>query len=208
MSLHHLPRDTMRFLRQSALRVRDGTPRDALVSDSEYGKYLARGGRLYSEGHRRMYDGPIRLLAGSSSDILDVGFGIGYGLEQMTKHRVIGSYVGYEPSKDSFDFVAKQFGRMPNIKLRHAPFGEPDRTFDYVFCIEVIEHVSDHQRSTFVGNLRKATGKTLFLSTPDRQKVPQHGVFTEAELKTALRAAGFSTVILLSEQWTSLYIAQ
>jgi hypothetical protein len=173
---------------------------------NEYENLMRRRGGDYSAGHRVMYETPIRLLSGKRRNILEAGFGIGWGLEQMMKAGIVERYVGFEPNRDSFNYVASRV-KEPNIELRLGGF-ERQALTDHVFCIEVIEHVPMDGHAAFLADLRASTGKTLWMSTPDVRKHPGEGVRTCDGWKTMLKAAGFSDVTLHREQWTVLFIAQ
>jgi 2-polyprenyl-3-methyl-5-hydroxy-6-metoxy-1,4-benzoquinol methylase len=173
---------------------------------NEYRNLLTRGGRDYSVGHQIMYLAPIMLIAGKPNSILDVGAGIGFGLRHMIESSCVGSYTGYEPCKESYDYIRVHYGSGPNITLLNEPFTGTDISYDYVFCIEVLEHVEhEDARIKFLQELSLATYKTMFLSTPDKTK-SDHGVYTEAELVRRLYKSGFDNVIVMPEQWTTLYI--
>lgn len=173
---------------------------------NEYENLMRRRGCDYSAGHRVMYETPIRLLSGKRRNILEAGFGIGWGLERMIEAGIIEKYTGFEPNKDSFNYVAARMNR-PEVDLRRGGFVRQPAT-DHVFCIEVIEHVPMDGHAGFLADLRASTAKTLWMSTPDIRKHPSEGVRTCDEWKTLLKAAGFADVTLHREQWTVLFIAQ
>lgn len=160
----------------------------------------------YSLGHRIMYEVPIRLLTSGRHRIVEAGFGIGWGLDQMIKAGVIDRYVGFEPNQDSFNYVRNRINE-PNIDLRRGKF-ERQPAADHVFCIEVIEHVPMDEHARFLADLRATTGKTLWMSTPDVRKHRSEGVRSCDEWKAMLDIAGFQDVTMHQEQWTVLFIAQ
>lgn len=176
-----------------------------------------RGYRPYSAGHQAMYEVPLALMRRNERSkqvylILDVGFGIGWGLDRMIEEGIVGSldsYVGYEPDRESFDFVAGRHGHHSSVTLINEPFraasGIP---YDHVFCIEVIEHVPLDEQDLFLTALCKAAcGGTLWLSTPDSDRC-DHGVRPTAEWRQMLARAGFGNVTVHQDQWTTLYICQ
>lgn len=167
----------------------------------------AREQQDYSWGHQVMYLAPVMMLSGKRFDILDVGFGIGFGLRQMIGNDCFRNYVGYEPCEDSFRYVADQFGHVENVELINAPFEGSDWRFDYSFCIEVIEHVERDAASLMLERIKDSTNEALFLSTPDVEHC-NHGVYTEAEMAAMLKGSGFGDVAVIRSQWTKLYIAQ
>ena len=68
-----------------------------------------RGGKDYSQGHRRIYSSFINLIGGSETvtkaKILEVGTGIGYGLNLLLNDVELSSYVGIEPCTKCLDHV-------------------------------------------------------------------------------------------------------
>lgn len=173
---------------------------------NEFENLQKRHGAEYSLGHRLMYDTPITLLTGRKSKILDVGFGVGYGLDRMIAADIIDRYVGFEPNPDSFNYVKARVGHR--YELVQEPFVKAVPGFDHVFCIEVIEHVEMDKHARFLSALRSSTVRTLWLSTPDVRNVPSEGVRMAQTWKTMLNDAGFNDVTVHTEQWTVLFIAQ
>lgn len=180
------------------------------MAETECNEYAALVGRKhhdYSVGHQIMYLAPIMMISGKPNRILDVGFGIGFGLRHMLASQAVGTYVGYEPNVDSFNYVRSHAPVADHILLINEPFANEGRNFDYSFCIEMIEHVaSKEERNRILSDLSMATDKTLFLSTPDRTR-NDHGIYSEVEMRQSLYAAGFDNVTCIPEQWTNLYIA-
>lgn len=171
-----------------------------------------RCGAAYSLGHRRCYLGPIEMIADGERalSIIDVGSGIGWGYEQMAARLNLARYVGIERHADSV------LEHRSKLKSGHDVFlasfldaGVEANRFDYAFCIEVAEHI----RAEFHGELfariadSLKPGGLLFLSTPDAS-AHAHGNLTQAEAKAALLAAGFSSVVSITEHWTTLYVAE
>lgn len=70
-------------------------------SGDEFSRLKKRGGADYSEGHRRIYLTIITLLGGQDTlrkaVVLEVGAGIGWGLQQMLRDMQVEKYVGFEP---------------------------------------------------------------------------------------------------------------
>lgn len=179
---------------------------------NEYTQLLKRNGLPYSQGHRIMYDGPIAMMHGSTWDVLEIGFGIGYGLQRMASAKVVNHYWGCEPCQDSFEYVARiddQGGidYVSDKTLLFQPWSaQAVGMFDFAFCIEVIEHVEMDNHLDFLKSIRPFVRKNLFMSTPDLSK-NKHGVRTEKEWLSALKEAGWNA-IAISSQWTTLYICQ
>jgi 2-polyprenyl-3-methyl-5-hydroxy-6-metoxy-1,4-benzoquinol methylase len=195
----------------ASTKVAESSKRDRRQCN-EFAALKRRGFRDYSLGHRRMYNCPITLLRsqGRRYSILDVGFGIGYGLQEMLNADVIGEYTGIEPVSDSFQYTSQKFGHLANVRLINQGWLEvPDRELtpaDYVFCIEVVEHLPDDMVLPFLAKLARFTKRNLFLSTPDRER-SAHGTRTTAEWRAALTEAGF-TAVDVGEQWTTLFVCR
>jgi hypothetical protein len=178
----------------------------ATLECNEFENLQRRKGTDYSLGHRLMYETPIKLLTGAKRSIVEAGFGIGWGLDQMVKADIIHRYVGYEPHPEAFEYVRQRHDHVPSVSLVKGNF-QATPGANHVFCIEVIEHVPADQHRNFIAMLR-ASGKTLWLSTPDKNRVASEGVRTTAEWKELLKVGGYSDVITHDEQWTTLLIAQ
>lgn len=181
-----------------------GTP-----DSREYDRLKERNFRPYSKGHRYMYEEAIRQISAREDGpvtILEAGFGIGWGLERMIESGIVLTYLGCEPNKDSFDYVAGRIVPEATYELIHAPFTRDltAKVFDYAFCVEVIEHVPMDAHPEFLKALRDRC-EVLYFSTPDKQRVPKEGVRTTAEWVRLLNAAGFSNVTVDKSKWTYLY---
>lgn len=180
-----------------------GTP-----DSREYDRLKHRKFKPYSVGHQRMYLKAMAQMTGPAR-IFEAGFGIGWGLDQMAgKQGCISEYVGVEPNKDSFSYVAGRYDGNPYIHLINSKFG-PAATagfvaFDYAFCIEVIEHVPATDHLDFLKDLR-ALGCPLFFSTPDIRVNPKEGVRTSDNWKELLVAAGYPMIDIDTSEWTYLY---
>jgi ubiquinone/menaquinone biosynthesis C-methylase UbiE len=102
--------------------------------------------------------------------ILDVGFGLGYGLTILSiKSREVN---GVEVDTKVLDYctntIVGKNPRLNDLKIfdgYHLPFF--DNTFDTVTCIDVIEHVEDYK--LLIKEMLRVSRKGLFLSTPNRR---------------------------------------
>lgn len=179
---------------------------------NEFRALQRRGFKDYSVGHRRMYTSPISLIQTKNKRyrILDVGCGIGFGLQQMLKADVVESYVGVEPVQESFEYIREQFGKLPNVRLLNQDWlqvrAESLEPADYVFCIEVVEHLAPQMVLPFLKRLALFTKKNLFLSTPDRT-FSKHGTRSTEEWQASLAQVGLNSVAVGS-QWTTLFICE
>lgn len=102
--------------------------------------------------------------------ILDVGFGLGYGLNILAiKAKEVS---GVDVDKKVYDYCQETVvGRNPRlISLEiydgyNLPFS--DESFDIVTCVDVIEHVEDYNR--LIKEMLRISKKGIFLSTPNRR---------------------------------------
>ena len=137
-------------------------------------------------------------------DAIDVGCGGGFVAEAM--RRIGGRSVGIDVSEKSIAYARQHF---PNCEFRAATlenFARAGRTFDFVYCSEVIEHVPD--LDSFVTSLAQICkrGGKLFVTTPDigHWRAPKDIVswdivdpprhvryFTHASLRMLLERHGF-----------------
>lgn len=179
---------------------------------NEYQNLLKRNGAPYSRGHQIQYLAPIQMMEGGKWDVLEIGFGIGYGLEEMAKAGVLNLWYGVEPCNDSFQHVWNKFNDRPAFALamEKRPWSECVKTtsevFHFAFCIEVIEHIPMDEHVSFLSSIVPFVRKNLFLSTPDKSK-NSHGVRTEKEWLDVLDQAGWRAVAWAT-CWTTGYICQ
>ena len=180
----------------------------------EYDLHMKRNGQPYSRGHRLRYDAAIGLLSGMPASVLEVGVGIGYGLDLMLRSNMIRKYIGFEPDRKSFDYAAKQNDDW-RVKLINRRFEDcqSDITHealggaaDYGFCIEVLEHLDDANRLTVLRQMRVLVDRGVFLSTPNRM-TSTHGKMTPDEVAGLMDKAGFRTS-WVEWQWTTFFIGK
>jgi ubiquinone/menaquinone biosynthesis C-methylase UbiE len=102
--------------------------------------------------------------------ILDVGFGLGYGLNILSiKSREVN---GIDVDPEVLNYCTNTLvGKNPRLKILiifdgyNLPFS--DNAFDVVTCVDVIEHVEDYSR--LIKEMLRVSRKGVFLSTPNRR---------------------------------------
>lgn len=102
--------------------------------------------------------------------VLDVGCGIGYGMNLLSiKAKEV---YGVDVDKKAVAYCSDQLlGKNPKIKeLKdydgyHLPY--EDKFFDVVTCVDVLEHVEDYD--AFLDELVRVAKKTVVLDTPNRR---------------------------------------
>jgi len=102
--------------------------------------------------------------------VLDVGFGLGYGLNILAiKARAVsGVDVDVKALDYCKDTVEGRNPRLVHLSLYdgyNLPF--PNRHFDIVTCVDVLEHVEGYHR--FLEELLRVSRKGVFISTPNRR---------------------------------------
>lgn len=107
---------------------------------------------------------------GEDETVLDVGFGLGYGLNILAIKA--GSVSGVDIDPKALDYCRNTvLGRNPRLVYLaqydgySLPF--PDGHFDLITAVDVLEHVEDYHR--FLAELMRVTRKGIFLSTPNRR---------------------------------------
>ena len=159
-----------------------------------------------------MYTAVAEMLSDRPAKILEVGFGIGYGLKTLIDAKCCGRYLGIEIEKDCCEFV-EPLSKDNNLKLINGNWLTIDDSefkflagkADFSLCIEVIEHIASFNRQRFVARLFDHTDKALFLSTPNIN-TNGHGVMTAEETRLLILSAGFKSVVYIEWQWTTFFI--
>jgi ubiquinone/menaquinone biosynthesis C-methylase UbiE len=102
--------------------------------------------------------------------VLDVGFGLGYGLTILSIYAE--SVTGIDVDKKCVEYCQSSlYGRNPKLLCLQEydgydiPFD--DNHFDLVTCIDVLEHVENYER--FLKELLRVSKKGVFISTPNRR---------------------------------------
>ena len=164
-------------------------------------------------------DGLLKLTNKNSllqGDILDFGCGHGYLTEKLLNYNV-NSVTICDFSPESLELVKNKIGKSEKLKdsILISELPEPklaDNSFDFVFFIETIEHVLDHQMKGTLNELYRVLkpGGKLVITTPndedlDESKIicPECGAFfhkfqhvrkfTADSLSTLMTKHGFET---------------
>ncbi len=102
--------------------------------------------------------------------VLDVGFGLGYGLNILAiKAKDVS---GIDVDERVYDYCqATLAGRNPRLRCLELYDGYsiafPDGDIDVVTCVDVLEHVEDYDR--LIDEMLRVSRKGVFLSTPSRR---------------------------------------
>ena len=104
------------------------------------------------------------------SRVLDVGFGIGYGMNTLSTKAA--EVYGVDVDKKAYEYCSREvIGKNPKIKGIQVYDGYhlnfPDNFFDVVTCVDVLEHVEKYDE--FLAELLRVTKKGVLISTPNRR---------------------------------------
>ncbi len=105
-----------------------------------------------------------------SASVLDVGFGLGYGLNILAikASEVSGVDIDKKALEHCYDTVV---GRNPRLNYLELSDGYnlqfEDGRFDVVTCVDVLEHVEDCNR--LITEMLRVSKKGVFISTPNRR---------------------------------------
>lgn len=102
--------------------------------------------------------------------VLDVGFGLGYGLNILAikAGRVEGVDVDPKVYAHCQGTVVGRNPRLVGLRLYDGyVLKYPDAAFEVVTCVDVLEHIEDYERS--LREMLRVSRKGVFISTPNRR---------------------------------------
>lgn len=142
------------------------------------GKFPGRFPRLYSTLDHPM-EVPVQVAAYRLTVhkyillgdlVLDVGFGLGYGMVRMSEKAE--RLVGIEIDQRAVLQGQKLVEEVPHIiAVKHydgrmIPYG--DNSFDVVACVDVLEHAVDFMK--LLQEMFRVASRVVFVSTPNRRQ--------------------------------------
>ncbi|HLA82780.1 MAG TPA: class I SAM-dependent methyltransferase [Thermoleophilia bacterium] len=104
------------------------------------------------------------------ASVLDVGFGLGYGLNILAikAKEVSGVDVDAKVYNYCCNTIVGRNPRLGSLKVYDGYNLEyDDNRFDVVTCVDVLEHVEDYDR--LIREMLRVSKKGLFISTPNRR---------------------------------------
>ncbi len=111
----------------------------------------------------------VRKYTRADDSVLDVGFGLGYGLQLMAEsaRRLSGIEVDPRTISNAQRLLRDlpQIGEIRQYDGRVIPYN--DNSFDVVTCVDVIEHVPDY--TNLIAEMLRVSSRTVFISTPNRR---------------------------------------
>ena len=139
---------------------RHGYPEEAQKEFVEYGK-------------NQMLDWIRRDYISPSSNVLDVGCGLGRVAQLLPSFLKDGSYTGIDITKSSIDWCAKTYSKFNNFRFIHADLGNshynrPDatsasqysfpidsETIDFIWSTSLFTHMRIHEIDNYLGEMTR-----------------------------------------------------
>jgi SAM-dependent methyltransferase len=99
-----------------------------------------------------------------ASTLVEVGTGMGAASWRLAQGR---TYVGYEPDRRSFEEAVRRLQGLPGVRLENGMLpDEPDREFDALVALEVLEHLEDDHAALEGWSKWVAPGGWVVVSVP------------------------------------------
>jgi 2-polyprenyl-3-methyl-5-hydroxy-6-metoxy-1,4-benzoquinol methylase len=137
------------------------------------GDYQARALKSDRAAQRFWHEAKFRLIErvampGKADHVLDAGCGSGTISHFLSNYA--GDVTGIDSNPAAISYARDAF-KAPNLKFCLGQFDElkGDKPFDRIYCIEVIEHLYEHQVAEVLSLFYELTnpGGQLFLTTPN-----------------------------------------
>jgi 2-polyprenyl-3-methyl-5-hydroxy-6-metoxy-1,4-benzoquinol methylase len=137
------------------------------------GDYQARALKSDRAAQRFWHEAKFRLIKriatpGNGDRVLDAGCGSGTISHFLSSYA--GDVTGIDSNPSAISYARDTF-KSPNLQFRLGQFDDlkGDKLFDRIYCIEVIEHLYEHQVADVLGLFYKLTnpGGQLLLTTPN-----------------------------------------
>ena len=115
------------------------------------------------------YQLAVRKYIQSEDRVLDIGFGLGYGMKIMAERAE--QLTGIEIDRRAVSRGKKLVKEVPQIiAVKHydgrtIPYD--DNSFDVVTCVDVLEHVPDYV--ALLQEMVRVSSRVVFVSTPNRR---------------------------------------
>ena len=139
------------------------------------GDYQARALKSDRAAQRFWHEAKFRLIErvampGKQDRVLDAGCGSGTISHFLSRHA--GQVIGMDSNPSAISYASTAYD-APNLQFRLGQFEDlvGDKPFNSIYCIEVVEHLYEHQVAEVLSLFHKLTkpGGQLFLTTPNYQ---------------------------------------
>jgi 2-polyprenyl-3-methyl-5-hydroxy-6-metoxy-1,4-benzoquinol methylase len=137
------------------------------------GDYQARALKSDRAAQRFWHEAKFRLIErvavpAKSDRVLDAGCGSGTIAHFLSLRA--GEVVGIDSNPSAISYARNSY-KLPNLQFHLGQFDDlrGDKRFDRIYCIEVIEHLYEHQVADVLSLFHELTnpGGQLFLTTPN-----------------------------------------
>ena len=116
------------------------------------------------------YQLAVRKCIQPGDHVLDVGFGLGYGMVEMAKKAE--RLTGIEIDRRAVSRGAQLVEEVPQIVAVKRYDGQivpyDDNSFEVVTCVDVLEHVPDYV--AFLQEMVRVSSRVVLVSTPNRRR--------------------------------------
>jgi 2-polyprenyl-3-methyl-5-hydroxy-6-metoxy-1,4-benzoquinol methylase len=137
------------------------------------GDYQARALKSDRAAQRFWHEAKFRLIErvampGQHDRVLDAGCGSGTISDFLSRHAA--DVVAIDSNRSAISYARDTF-KAPNLQFRLGQFDDlkGDKPFDRIYCVEVVEHLYEHQVAQVLSLFYELTkpGGQLFLTTPN-----------------------------------------
>lgn len=94
--------------------------------------------------------------------ILEIGFGEGYGLKFLSP--LVNEYIGVDIRLNNCIKAAEKYNLKNLLVMDGINLGFKDKSFDIVYCFQVIEHISEEEVKVFLKEIKRVLKKEGYLS--------------------------------------------
>jgi hypothetical protein len=122
--------------------------------------------RWSSEWRLSFYEWATQHIHERNGTFLDVGSGLGYGLQRVCK-----AHPGWQPTGLDFAWAAVSEAVIPTLHMDVLKDDIPG-IYDYVLCIQTLEHFSCPD--LVIRKMSAAAGKQLVITVPYREDISHH----------------------------------
>lgn len=105
-----------------------------------------------------------------NGDVLEVGCGVGSFTRRIVENSAFNKFLSIDISRDAVEHCRARFSH-PALEFQQIDAREVQGTFDLIVCMNVLEHIEDHEGALkHLFDLLKTGGK-LFLLVPAHQSL-------------------------------------
>ncbi len=137
-------------------------------SEKHWNKKYGTGHESWAKDWRlTLYDWAAEDIGEQKYSIVDVGSGLGYGLERIKKYRPMAEICGIDFSEE-----AEKNSVVPFVRKNILTDDLSSLSADYVLCVETLEHFKDP--AFVLGRILAIAKKKLILTVPYNENISRH----------------------------------